>query len=284
MRCVLGVDGCRGGWLVCALTDDGSVSFEVMGSFGGVDSACDLVAVDMPVGLSATGVRGVDAAAKRVLGKWHSRVFQTPARAVFDAVDYPSANVMSRDVSGKGLSKQMWHIMPKIREVDEAICDGNGMRAMARECHPEICFWGLSGSVISENKKTDEGAAKRLAVLSAFINDVHGVVERALEGVPKSRMARDDVIDALVCAVTAAGVWDGSLRTLPEEPERDGFGLAMEMVYRDGRVIGSGPPPTGCAPPPPPGTGEDLGDRAEVVDHDADGVGSVGACVLFGFG
>jgi hypothetical protein len=50
----------------------------------------------------------------------------------------------------------------------------------------------------------------------------------------------DDVVDALVCAATAMGVWDGSLRMLPEVHERDGQGLTMEMVYRDGAAAGSG--------------------------------------------
>jgi predicted RNase H-like nuclease len=236
LKHVVGVDGCRGGWVVCTLTDCG-VSFEVVGSFGDIGSDGALCCVDMPVGLCDGGGRGVDAAAKGVLGRWHSRVFQTPARAVFDAADYRVANAVSREVSGRGLSKQAWHIMPKVREVDGVLRGDGVIRSVVRECHPEICFWGLSGAVIVENKKTDEGAAARLGVLGGFVEDVEGVVAGVLARWPRKVLARDDVIDALVCAVTAAGVWDGSLRTLPEQPERDAYGLAMEMVYRDGQAM-----------------------------------------------
>jgi predicted RNase H-like nuclease len=160
---------------------------------------------------------------------------------VFAAADYPAANAASRAISGKGLSKQMWHIMPKIREVDGALREDATVRAVVRECHPEVCFWGLGGStaaaVIGENKKTPEGRRRRLSVLAGFVGGAEDLLADALRASARRDVAADDVIDAMVCAVTAAGVWDGSLRTLPEVPERDGRGLAMEMVYRDaGRI------------------------------------------------
>lgn len=228
------MDGCRAGWVVCAMSPGGVVSVSVEGSMG---AACarwgpELACVDMPIGLAETGVRGADMAAKRVLGRWNARVFLTPCRGVFAAGDYAAANAASRAISGKGLSKQMWHIMPKIREVDEALRD-DWVRAVVRECHPEICFWGLSGAVIGENKKTPEGFARRMAVLARYVEGAEDLVADALRVSSRRDVAADDVVDAMVCVVTAAGVWDGSLRTLPEEPERDGRGLAMEMVYRD---------------------------------------------------
>ncbi|MFK7884621.1 MAG: DUF429 domain-containing protein [Phycisphaerales bacterium] len=240
MRRVLGVDGCKGGWLVCALSEDGRVGFLVLPDLASVFRAkpgVSLILADVPIGLPGSGVRACDMRAKGLLGRYNSRVFLMPARAVFEATDYPAANTVSRSVSGKGLSKQAWHIMPKIKEVDGVLQGDAAMRSVVRECHPEICFWGLCGAVIAENKKTDEGAAARLGVLGGFVDDVEGVVAGALARWPRKVLARDDVIDALVCAVTAAGVWDGSLRTIPEKPERDGFGLAMEMVYRDGQAI-----------------------------------------------
>ncbi|MEM9374038.1 MAG: DUF429 domain-containing protein, partial [Planctomycetota bacterium] len=224
--------GCRGGWVVCSLTAGGAVSFEIVGTIRELDAACDLCLIDMPLGLPERGERAVDAAAKRMLGRWHARVFQTPPRCVFDTGDYQAASRSSRHASGKGLSKQMWHIMPKIREVDEAVRLDEELRAVIRECHPEIVFWGLSGSVIAESKKTDDGARLRAAELAKHAHGVEHAVADVLGRFPRSVVGRDDVIDAMGCAVAAAGVWDGTLRTLPDEPERDSFGLAMEMVYR----------------------------------------------------
>ncbi|RMH28000.1 MAG: DUF429 domain-containing protein [Planctomycetota bacterium] len=237
---VIGIDGCRAGWVVCTLDRDGVATLRIEPDLArAVGSApyADLALVDMPIGLVERGVRAADLAAKRLLRRWNARVFLTPARGVFDCDSYPDANARSRELTGKGLSKQMWHIMPKIRAVDAELARHPWLAGVIRECHPEICFWGLSGSVIAENKRTEAGAARRLAVLAQIVPDAEAVVARAMKQSLRKEVARDDLIDAMVCAVTAAGVWDGSLRTLPEQPERDGRGLAMEMVYRDKAAI-----------------------------------------------
>jgi predicted RNase H-like nuclease len=223
----------------CEINGDGGVAFSLVERLGAIGADCVLCCVDMPIGLAERGVRAADVAAKRVLGRWNARVFLTPARGVFACADYPAANALSRELTGMGLSKQMWHIMPKIREVDDALRDDPRLRGVMRECHPEICFWGLGGGVVGVNKKTPEGFAARLAVLERFVPGAADRVSDALRALPKGAAQADDVVDALVCAVTAAGVWDGSLRTLPESPERDGCGLAMEMVYRDGATAGA---------------------------------------------
>ena len=53
------------------------------------------------------------------------------------------------------------------------------------------------------------------------------MLERRPRGV-----ARDDVVDAMAAAVTAAA-GDAALRTLPTRPPRDTCGLPMEMLYID---------------------------------------------------
>lgn len=225
--------------MCCEMHEDGGVAFSLVERLGAIDAACGLCCVDMPIGLAERGVRAADVVAKRVLGRWNARVFLTPARGVFASADYPAANVLSRELTGKGLSKQMWNIMPKIREVDDALRDEPRLRGVVRECHPEICFWGLGGEVIGANKKTPEGFAARLAVLERFMPGARDLIPDAMRMLPRGAAQTDDVVDASVCAVTAAGVWDGSLRTLPESPEQDGRGLAMEMVYRDGTAVGA---------------------------------------------
>jgi predicted RNase H-like nuclease len=232
MRAVIGLDGCRAGWVACVLRDDQTATLEVVGYpadiYPPID--CDLVCVDIPIGLADRGSRATDVAAKRVLGRWNARVFLTPCRGAVKAATYPEANARSRELSGKGLSKQAWNILPKVREMDAYLLEGPPLPI--RECHPEICFWGLGGEVIAESKKSEVGQAKRLAVLSRHIPDAASILADGLERWPRKVVAADDLIDAMVCAVTAAGVWDGSLHTLPEFPERDERGLAMEMVYR----------------------------------------------------
>ncbi len=43
-------------------------------------------------------------------------------------------------------------------------------------------------------------------------------------------MKYDDILDALAALVTIGGE-EGSLRTLPENPEIDSTGLSMSMAY-----------------------------------------------------
>lgn len=233
MPFVLGLDGCRGGWVRCKLYRSGGIEFDVFGQFVlAVDPGAALCLVDIPIGLTDRGVREADVAARRVLGRRHVCVFSAPVREVIACGGYEEATGVSAALSGRRLTKQAWGIVPKIREVDGAVRSDKRVRQIVRECHPEVCLWGLAGSAMAQRKKSSEGAAARLGVLRPYLPDADAAVETALKAFPKGAVGRDDVIDALICAVSAAGVWDDSLHTLPQSPDQDRFGLAMEMVYR----------------------------------------------------
>ncbi len=87
--------------------------------------------------------------------------------------------------------------------------------------------------MISHNKKLDEGYEARVEVLRKLVPWVDEVVDEQLHRFQRKVLARDDVVDALVAAVTARLICkDKSCeRTLPENPRADETGLAMEMVY-----------------------------------------------------
>lgn len=246
---VIGVDGCRAGWVACRRERSGAAGFEVFPSLDALwDSArrADLVLVDVPIGVpggaDGDGVRVCDLAAKRLLGKYNSRVFLTPCREALACASYPEGNAMSRSLTGRGLSKQLWMIAPKIREMDAFLGRAEGARERIRECHPEICFVGLGGGVIPENKLKPEGIARRLELLGGLDEGLVELIERTAAGMARKVAGIDDLIDAAVGAWTAAGVWDGSLRTLPTAVPSDPLGYPMEMVYREraGRGVLSG--------------------------------------------
>jgi predicted RNase H-like nuclease len=99
-----------------------------------------------------------------------------------------------------------------------------------REMHPEICFWALAGRPMAHAKRTADGAAERLSVLSAHLPAARDIVAEVTAVHPRRVVRPDDVLDALVGAVTGlVGVL--RLRTLPDIPERDGRNLRMEIVY-----------------------------------------------------
>ena len=94
---VLGVDGWRGTW-AGALLDGRTVELRVLDDAAAVLAVPDVevVAIDMPVGLSEDGVRACDVAAAGLLRPTGaaSSVFPTPVRAVLSTDDYAEARVI----------------------------------------------------------------------------------------------------------------------------------------------------------------------------------------------
>ena len=103
-------------------------------------------------------------------------------------------------------------------------------KSVLRESHPEICFWGLNGcSEMKYNKKDTLGKCERIQLLELYIKDVEKIFYKTRSRYKKNQVADDDVIDALVCAVTA--LFNSSLSTFPPTPEEDAKGISMEIVY-----------------------------------------------------
>jgi len=129
------------------------------------------------------------------------------------------------------LSKQAWNIVPKIHEIDTLLRDHRTLEGVLRECHPELCFWALNcKQAMQYNKKQREGQQERLRVLEKYLPQCHALFEQACGEFLRREVARDDIVDAMVCAVTAKCGFAG-YRTVPAIPERDGQGLPMEIVY-----------------------------------------------------
>lgn len=74
------------------------------------------------------------------------------------------------------------------------------------------------------------GQPRRLHLLSRVWEPSEQALGEAFLWFGGTGVARDDVVDALVAAVTAAQP-DEHLFTIPEDPEIDSKGLPMEMVY-----------------------------------------------------
>jgi predicted RNase H-like nuclease len=207
------VDGCRGGWLGALVEGDrvGWLRLPDVDAVLSLEAAA--VGVDMPIGLPDSGRRECDLLAKQLLGPAHPRVFLTPPRGVLAAASYAEAGPLHRGlVDGKGLSRQTWNLLDKVREVDLRADDPRLI-----EVHPELSFALLAGRVLPP-KRTRAGRDQRLAALRAWLP--------GLSGVP----AGDDAPDALAAAWSAARWLAGRARTLPENSPRDALGRPMRIV------------------------------------------------------
>jgi predicted RNase H-like nuclease len=191
----------------------------------------DKILIDIPIGLRTNGVheRLCDKAARKILGKRKSSVFPTPSRLTLHAANYREASAINRKNCGRGLSQQSFAIIPKIKEVDDFLLD-EGSSFSIREMHPEICFWALNGGApMNYNKKKTEGFNERLTLLSNHVPGIVEVVDKILQTYKRNEVAKDDILDAAVGAVTLR--YAKELKTIPDNPEVDDNGLKMEMVY-----------------------------------------------------
>lgn len=233
----IGIDGCKDGWFCVALGENDNWSFRVstdMQSLAEYISQANSVLIDIPVGLLNSGPneRQCDTQARKLLSKPRSSsVFPAPARQSLLANDYQEALIINRKATGRGLSKQTWAIVPKIREIDNLLLSRLDLQGIVRECHPELCFWALNGkSAMQYNKKTKEGKQERLAVLEKYFTQCYELFEQASSEFLRRQVAHDDIIDAMVCAVTAKFGYN-NYTTVPPLPLKDARGLPMEMVF-----------------------------------------------------
>lgn len=232
----IGVDGCPAGWFFVALEPSGRSRWgkvRALADLAGETSEPARVFVDIPIGLrDGPGPRECDRMARRALGRRRaSSVFPAPARPVLDAVDYEDAKRRSREATGKALSRQAFAILHRCREVDGLLRGNAKARRIVREIHPEVCFWAFAGRrPMEHNKKTEEGFRERIELLKRFRPSAEREIEDMLRQFKRKEVARDDAVDALAAAVTAAAP-AAALRTLPPQPHEDRTGLRMEMVY-----------------------------------------------------
>jgi predicted RNase H-like nuclease len=187
-----------------------------------------IVAVDMPIGLSDHGYRECETLARKLLSPHGSRVFRVPPRGALDFArdDWAGANTWSKRRGSGGISKQSWHILPKIAEIDGVIAAAD--QARIHEAHPELAFCRLNGNKPLPSKHTEEGlnARKRLLRKAGFTR-----LESWLAGRGALFAKPDDILDACALLLTAQRIKSGDAITLPATAQRDTRGLKMAIHY-----------------------------------------------------
>lgn len=232
MTPVLGVDGCRGGWIAVRWAD--SVSHHFCRSFAEVIAMdATVIAVDMPIGFPQGSGREAERDVRQRLGERQSSVFSVPSRAAVMCADYReacAANLAASDPPRK-VSKQIFHIFPKMREIDGIMTPELQSRVV--EVHPELAFWAMNGeaSLALPKKVRGQPHAPGLELRKALL-------ARAgfpLAGLPAATYRRadvgaDDLIDACACAWSAKRIAEGRAVSFPADPPRDARGLRMAIT------------------------------------------------------
>jgi predicted RNase H-like nuclease len=209
---VLGVDGCRRGWVAVALEDGCFAAARFAARFADlVDDPATVVGVDIPLG-SNGAPRAADRAARRLLGRRGASVFDAPPRDVLDAPDHATANQRCRERHGRGVSAQAWNLVPKMLDVEPHWHDAP---QRIFEVHPELSFATIGGAVLDDPKQTWAGQRTRTRLL-----DDAGIRLPDDLG-PAGGAGPDDVLDAAAVAWSAARIAAGAAGCVPDPAERD---------------------------------------------------------------
>jgi predicted RNase H-like nuclease len=232
-----GVDSCKTSWFAIALKDNGDPEancFRNISELWDRYKKASMILVDIPIGLLDKGneERKCDKEARAKLKSPRaSSVFPAPCRRAIREEDYNKAKEINKDKTEKGLTKQTFAIMSKIRDVDNFLLNNKAARSRIKETHPEICFWALSGHPMVHSKKKSEGQNERIKVLESVYSRANDIFTCAKSTYRRKEVAIDDILDALAAAVTAMLGYQNGFETLPQEPERDSQGLPMQMLY-----------------------------------------------------
>ena len=231
MSAVLGVDGCPGGWIAVRWGE--TLSHHLCRSFTDVLAMeADVIAVDMPIGLPDLSGRDAEREVRARLGQRQSSVFSVPSRAAVMCADYReacSANLAHSDPP-KMVAKQIFHIFPKMREVDAVMTPA--LQSRIFEVHPELAFWAMNGETpLALPKKVKgrphpPGLALRRGLLEAAgfpLATLPPASYRAADVGP------DDLLDACACAWSARRLGQGRGVRFPAHPPANSRGLRMAI-------------------------------------------------------
>ncbi|WP_214741500.1 MULTISPECIES: DUF429 domain-containing protein [unclassified Exiguobacterium] len=201
----VGIDGARGGWVritydsisLCLTISESLEELLIEDAMHFVDMPKDLGTVDHPS-------RACDAWMRSQLSQRKSSVFTPPIQEVLHEATYEEANERSQALVGKGISKQAWNLVPRIREFQQVKASD------VYESHPEVCFSVMMGQEAEHRKKTTEGQDERIALLRKYSKSSPWKWKM-------SNVQVDDIIDACILAVAAYEAGTSGLSIHPKE-------------------------------------------------------------------
>ncbi len=237
MGWIAGVDGCKAGWVAACLdlAAGTAPTLRVVSRFGDLLATPHaVIAVDMPIGLpdriEGSG-RGPEQLVRPWLGQRQSSVFSIPSRAAVESGDYGEAcrQALATSQPPRKVSKQGFHLFPRIREIDALLRAETGLRERLREVHPELAFATMYGGPLAHPKKikgriNEAGMAERRALLIA-----QGLPRETVHARPPRGAGADDALDALAALVVARHIAAGRGRPFPEPPGRDSHGIPVAI-------------------------------------------------------
>jgi predicted RNase H-like nuclease len=219
----LGLDGFSKGWVaVCLDGDQQTIAFH-RDIGDALSVAFDRAGIDIPIGMTDDGERSCDLLARDKLRPHASRVFTGARRWIWQ--DFNDPGEANKECVRRGqqrVSRQLWHLGPKIMQVDAFLRAHRSLDV--REVHPELVFLRLNANNPLPSKKSEEGDSLRRTLLErSGFRDIDRWLTKTRIG---TGAKRDDVLDACAVAI-AAREPAGSVGS----PPPDTHGLPMQIWF-----------------------------------------------------
>jgi predicted RNase H-like nuclease len=222
----IGLDGYSKGWVAVRLYEDGEEGIEFVDDIKDcLGGAFTRAMIDIPIGLPESGYRQCDLEGRELLKGNRSRLFTGARRPLLSYEKREAANAWGKATDGKGVSCQLFCLLPKIRQIDELMTTKSQKRI--QETHPELIFQRLNNGSLLPSKKSRDGIQTRRAIL---LNRGFSSIDVWLETRIGTGAKPDDVLDACACALAAKEATEEH-RLPKKQTEPDAKGLRMEIWF-----------------------------------------------------
>ena len=222
MSSVIGIDGCKAGWIIAKTLENESISFQIIKNLNDVyleGINVSHIGIDIPLQLSHTGKRFAEIEARSLLKNRACTIFTPPTLNALRAKNYMDACEVNFNECGKRISKQSWNLFPKIKEAQEFLENKSINKLRIFEVHPELSFMAMNNmSLVQASKKTDIGREIRIKLIQKFFPKFS--FESVRNEYKKNQALDDDILDSVSVLWSTQRIVDNIANFVPKDPKR----------------------------------------------------------------
>ena len=222
MSSVIGIDGCKAGWIIAKTLENESISFQIIKNLNDVyleGINVSHIGIDIPLQLSHTGKRFAEIEARSLLKNRACTIFTPPTLNALRAKNYMDACEVNFNECGKRISKQSWNLFPKIKEAQEFLENKSINKLRVFEVHPELSFMAMNDMILVQaSKKTDIGREIRIKLIQKFFPKFS--FESVRNEYKKNQALDDDILDSVSVLWSTQRIVDNIANFVPKDPKR----------------------------------------------------------------
>ena len=220
MSRVIGIDGCRVGWIIAKVDDKKSLSFHIVKNLNDdylKQSNLSCIGIDIPLQLTHTGKRLAEIEARVLLKKRACTIFSPPTLNALRAKNYIDACEVNFKECGKRISKQSWNLFPKIIEAHKFLENNSISKLEVFEVHPELSFMAMNDmNLVEASKKTETGKEIRIKLIQKFFPNFS--FESVRNKYKKNQVLDDDILDSISVLWSTQRIVDNIAQFVPKDP------------------------------------------------------------------